>query len=51
MPYFSIPIHGIAPSNEYVTEFITGMEGTYAQIDVASGLLIGKYVISIQTIR
>jgi hypothetical protein len=39
----------MAPSNEYVKEFITSVEGTYAQIDVASGPLFGKYVISIQT--
>ena len=30
------------PSNEYINEFITSVEGTYAQIDVASGPLIGK---------
>jgi hypothetical protein len=43
--------NGIArPGNEYINEFITSVEGTYAQIDVASGPLIGKYVISIQAI-
>jgi hypothetical protein len=42
--------NGMAPSNEYIKELKTSVEGTYAQIDVTSGPLIGKYVISIQTI-
>jgi len=41
--------NGMAPSNEYINELITSVEGTYAQIDVASGQFIGRYVISIQT--
>ena len=41
---------GVVVSDSYINDFITNVEGTYAQIDVASGPLIGKYVISIQTI-
>ena len=32
----------MAVNNEYIKEFITDVEGTYAQIEVASGPLIGK---------
>ena len=42
--------NGMATNTEYIKEFITDVEGTYVQVDVASGTLIGKYVISIQTI-
>ena len=35
-------------SNEYINEFINDVEGTYAQIDVASGPFVGRYLISIQ---
>ena len=42
--------NGMATHTEYIKEFITDVEGTYAQIDVTSGQLMGKYLISIQTI-
>lgn len=41
--------NGMAPSNEYIREFISDAEGTYALIDVAIGQFVGSYVISIQT--
>ena len=33
-----------------INEFINDVEGTYAQIDVASGPFVGRYLISIQRI-
>lgn len=39
------------PTNEYINEFIISVEGTYAQIIVATGALKGKYLISIQSAR
>lgn len=45
----AITNNGMAVYNEYLKEFITEVEGTYAQIDVANGSLMGKYVIKIQT--
>ena len=47
---FAIMRKGMVASNSSVKEFITHVEGTYAQIIVAIGPLVGKYVISIQTV-
>jgi len=40
----------MAFSNEYINEFITTVEGTYAQIIVETGSLSGTYLISVQSI-
>jgi hypothetical protein len=46
----AITNNGVArPSNEYINEFITSVEGTYAQFIVASGALKGRYLISVQS--
>ena len=41
---------GVAVIDPYINDFITNVEGTYAQIIVENGPPIGTYLIAVQTI-
>ena len=41
---------GVAVIDSYINDFITNVEGTYAQIIVENGSLSGTYLIAVQTI-